>query len=148
MSLTPTQIDLIRASFEDIAEAPDDAASVFYGDLFRRAPEVRGLFVEDMERQGRKLINTLGAVVAQLDMLDLLVPMLRDLALRHVAYGVQPEDYARVGEALATMISTCCKTMPDPDCTEAWTIAYSHLAETMIALADEAILDGVGGAST
>lgn len=147
MSLTSQQIDLIRASFEDIADAPDDAASVFYSDLFRRAPEVRSLFVEDMDRQGRKLVNTLGAVVAQLDMLDLLVPMLRDLALRHVAYGVQPDDYAKVGEALGTMITTCCKSMPDPDCTEAWSIAYDHLAHTMIALADEAISDGVSGAT-
>lgn len=141
MLLTPRQIDLIQGSFEDITEAPGEAAAIFYADLFSRAPQVKALFVEDMDRQGRKLINTLGAVVAQLDMLDLLVPMLRDLALRHVAYGVQPKDYAPVGEALGTMISKCCRSMPDPECSAAWLAAYSHLAETMIALSDEDALD-------
>ena len=100
MSLTPEQIDLIQESFADIAEAPGEAAAVFYATLFERAPQVRKLFVEDMERQGRKLINTLGVVVSQLDSLDAMMPVLEDLALRHPAYGVRPEAYAPVAEAL------------------------------------------------
>lgn len=134
MSLTPEQIDLIQESFADIAEAPGEAAAVFYATLFERAPQVRKLFVEDMERQGRKLINTLGVVVSQLDSLDAMMPVLEDLALRHTAYGVRPEDYAPVADALSTMIQTCCRSMPDPDCSAAWMAAYQHLADTMIAL--------------
>ncbi|MEM1387021.1 MAG: globin domain-containing protein [Pseudomonadota bacterium] len=137
MSLTQKQIDLIQSSFEDIAEFPGEAASVFYGDLFDRSPHLQALFVNDMERQGRKLINTLGAVVSQLQMFDLMLPEISDLALRHVAYGVQPQDYEPVGAALDTMVLKCCRSMPDPECSEAWAAAYALLAETMIALAAE-----------
>ncbi|MEM6384528.1 MAG: globin domain-containing protein [Pseudomonadota bacterium] len=137
MSLTQRQIDLIQSSFEDIAEYPGEAASVFYGDLFARSPHLRPLFVNDMDRQGRKLINTLGAVVSQLQMFDLLLPELRDLALRHVAYGVQPEDYVPVGDAMNTMVSKCLRSTPDPECAAAWAAAYSLLAEAMIALSNE-----------
>ena len=98
--MTPQQVNQVQTSFTKIVPIADKAAALFYGRLFEMAPETRALFCDDMGRQGRKLIAALATVVSSLSDFDAIVRIARELAKRHVAYGVQPEHYALVGSAL------------------------------------------------
>ena len=85
-----------------------------------------------MKEQGRKLMATLGVVVAGLDKLDTLMPAVRALAQKHVAYGVQPEHYGAVGAALLWTLEKGLGEAYTPEVADAWTEAYSALSGAMI----------------
>jgi nitric oxide dioxygenase len=131
--MTPAQIGLIQTSFERVAPHTDAAATMFYGRLFEIAPDVKPLFKSDMTEQGRKLMTTLAVVVNGLTNLEAVLPAVKSLAVKHVSYGVAPEHYQPVGEAL---IWTLAKALGDDftdDTREAWLTAYTTLAQVMIA---------------
>ncbi|SDE67616.1 globin family protein [Ruegeria marina] len=131
-----TQISLVQASFAKVVPIADTAAGLFYADLFETAPEVKPYFRgTDITEQGKKLMMTLGTVVNGLHNLDAIVPVAEQLAIRHVAYGVQAEDYAKVG---ASRLRTLNKGLGDafpPEVEAAWTAAYTTLSGVMIAAA-------------
>src|SRR6266404_190010 len=60
------------------------------------SPGDQGAFRRRHERPGA----TIAVVVASLDRLDKILPAVKDLAVRHVGYGVEDRHYAKVGEAL------------------------------------------------
>jgi nitric oxide dioxygenase len=127
-----TQITLIQGSFAKVVPIKDAAAEIFYADLFETAPEVKPYFANaDMKDQGSKLMATLGVVVNGLRDLDKIVPVAQQLAIKHVDYGVKPQDYDSVG---ASLLRTLEKGLGDdftPEVKEAWTVAYTTLAGVM-----------------
>ena len=131
MSLTPRQVSLIQGSFAKVEPIAAQAAAIFYDKLFEYDPRVRGLFKTDMKSQGGKLMAVLKAAVSGLNDLGKLVPVLQQLAARHLKYGVTVDDYTPVGNALLFAL----KKGLGPDFTaeteEAWTALYRVVATTM-----------------
>ena len=130
--MTPHQITLVQSSFASVAPIAEQAAALFYARLFELAPEVRPMFKGDMVQQGSKLIAMLATVVNGLRRVEDIVPVAQKLAVRHVAYGVQPAHYAVVGTAL---IDTLAKGLGDAftsDTRLAWETAYGTLSAVMI----------------
>lgn len=138
--LTEREIALIQDSFEKVQPIADVAARLFYSRLFVIAPQTRALFPGDsdsapMAEQGKKLMATLGAVVAGLRDLDAMLPVAGALARRHVDYGVQPEHYAPVGEALLWTLEQGLEDAFTTETKAAWAKAYGALSSAMIATA-------------
>jgi len=107
-------------------------ARSFYSELFRIAPETERLFQSDMQVQGLKLTETLDFIVDHLEEPDVLLPAARDLAIRHVSYGVAKEHYAFVGQALITSMASMMGSAFDDKAEAAWTAAYTGLADHMV----------------
>lgn len=136
--MTPSQIDLIQNSFAKVVPIADTAAGLFYGRLFEIAPEVKPLFKGDMTAQGKKLMATLGIVVAGLRDLPSIVPAAEALARKHVGYGVKDEYYAPVGAALLWTLEQGLGSDFTPEVKDAWGEAYGLLSSVMIAAAAQA----------
>ncbi|MFW5678676.1 MAG: globin domain-containing protein [Pseudomonadota bacterium] len=132
MSLDDRELDLLRATLRDMARAAPASASIFYDRLFEIAPETRPLFTSDMEQQGVKMMSTLGAIVAQLHDQVALAPIVADLARRHVAYGVVPAHYEKLGEALLWTVARSLGPRCTPEVRVVWTKAYAALAAAML----------------
>ncbi|MET1416430.1 globin domain-containing protein [Roseibium sp. HPY-6] len=132
MTLSQEDIDLIRTSFISLSANLQHAGDVFYETLFEIAPHTRDLFLQDMASQSVKLMSTLGLVVSQLQNAGELEPIVKDLALRHLAYGVEKEHYFIVREALITMLRTVLDAQHPEAVFAAWTRAYDGLANVMI----------------
>lgn len=134
--MNETQITLVQNSFAKIVPIKDAAAEIFYTDLFETAPEVQPYFAHtDMSKQGTKLMATLAVVVNGLRDLAKIVPVAEALAVKHVGYGVQAEDYDKVG---ASLLRTLEKGLGDgftPEVADAWATAYGTLAGAMKAAA-------------
>jgi nitric oxide dioxygenase len=138
--VTPTQIDLIRASWTKVEPIADTAAQLFYGRLFELDPRTKVLFRRtDMEAQRRNLTQTLTVVVKSLDKLDAIVPAVQALGRRHAGYGVRAEDYDTVGAALLWTFEQGLGPDFDDATREAWAAAYGLLASVMIDAAAEAV---------
>lgn len=136
--LTDRQIALIQDSFIHVLPITDDAAAIFYRNLFDRAPETRPLFRSDMKLQGRKLFLMLSTIVDGLDRLDTIVPVARELAIRHVRYGARPQHYQAVGAALIETLRTGLGAAFDPETEAAWATAYDVLSGVMLDAARQA----------
>lgn len=132
MALTGEEAELVRNSFRVVSQSSGQAAARFYQILFENTPQIRALFLNDMERQGTMLMSKLGLVVAEIQKLDSIVPVLEDLALRHVAYGVKPDHYPLVSAALLQMLAEVLGDGFTPATKAAWTKAYDELSTLMI----------------
>lgn len=131
MTITPRQIQLVRSSFMEIEPVASQAAHLFYTKLFEYAPELRPLFKKDIHSQGRMLMATLKVAVKGLNDLNALVPVLERLAKQHVSYGVKPEDYAPVGNALLWALKQGLGEKWTPEMRTAWVDTFRLMATTM-----------------
>lgn len=137
--LTQAQIKAVRDTFKPVAAIQDKAAALFYDRLFKMAPDVKPLFANsNMKDQGKKLMSTIAVAVGSLEKLGELVPVVRDLGVRHLDYGVQPEHYDVVGEALLATLDEALGSAFTPEARDAWTLTYWLLANEMKHAASEA----------
>ncbi|RYY01541.1 MAG: hemin receptor [Gammaproteobacteria bacterium] len=133
--MNATKIHLIRASFALVAPASQVVGLIFYRNLFELDPKLKSLFPADLNQQSAKLMQMLSAAVSSLDNLDDLVPVVQQLAKRHVKYGVTPQHYQTVGAAL---LNTLVEGLGDDLSAEAfiaWKELYLLLSHTMITAA-------------
>lgn len=126
------QIDLVQNSFMHLTPIAGQLAEAFYKRLFEIAPEVRPLFKGDMTEQGGKLMATLGVAVKGLTNLEGIIPVVEELARKHLGYGVEAEHYESVGAALLDALEFSLGSAYSPDIGDAWASAYSILSSTMI----------------
>jgi NAD(P)H-flavin reductase len=130
-------IAAMRANFAKAAATGDEAPLYFYSHLFLSHPETRQLFPVSMAHQRDRLFAALGDVVARVDDLDALVPILRQLGQDHRKFGTVAAHYPAVG---ASLLATLEHFDDDwsPELAKDWTEAYTLVAEVMIAAAEEA----------
>ena len=136
--MTPDQVRLVQDSFAKVRPIAGTAADLFYGRLFETAPQVRGLFPDDMTEQKRKLMAMLGMAVANLNHPESVVPALQDLGRKHVAYGTQAGHYAPVGDALLWTLERGLGPDFTPEVRDAWVATYALVAGVMQQAAEEA----------
>ena len=134
-ALSQHQIALVQSSFAKVVPIAETAAELFYGRLFEVAPDVKPLFKGDMKGQGRKLMTTLNLVIASLRNLQSIMPAVETLAVKHVAYGVEPVHYAKVGEALLWTLEKGLGPDFTRETRDAWAATYGALSGAMIAAA-------------
>lgn len=129
--MTPEQITLIQSSWAKVVPIKDTAAELFYGKLFELDPAVKPMFRGDMAEQGRKLMMSLNVVVNGIANLGDLVPNIQEMGRRHVAYGVKAQHYDSVGAAILWTLEQGLGADFTPATREAWTAAYTTLANVM-----------------
>jgi hemoglobin-like flavoprotein len=123
----------LETSFDLVAPRGEELIDEFYARLFQTAPAVMPLFAgTDMPRQKAMLLGTLVLLRKSLRDLDAIVPALRKLGARHVAYGAQPEHYAAVGAALMGAMAAIAGPAWLPTHETAWQHAYAIVAATML----------------
>jgi hemoglobin-like flavoprotein len=129
--MKPSQIDLVQSTFAQVALVSDDVASMFYWRLFTLDPDLRAMFRGDMKEQGRKLMAMLSSVVRSLRNLDTIVPGIQALGARHAGYSIRDEHYETVAIALLWTFEQALGHGFTDDVRDAWTSAYTLLADTM-----------------
>ena len=115
---------------------PEVAGALFYERLFATNPSFRPLFKNDMRIQVGRLIAMLAMVVYNLHQPGRVLPAIRDLAVRHVEYGVKLADYDALREALLWTLEQGLGEDLTPAAREAWTVCYDELAGEMKEAAD------------
>ena len=99
--MTPERRQLVTESWKQLAPNGSLVGQIFYRRLFEIDPSLRSMFTASlMDEQIRKLTTMLDLIVHWLDVPERLVPVLKQLGVRHSTYGVQDEHYAKVGSAL------------------------------------------------
>ena len=134
-------LNALETSFDLVAPRGDDLMDEFYSRLFAAAPAVKPLFPTDMKRQKVMLLGALVLLRKSLRDLDAIVPKLRELGARHVAYGAQPEHYPVVGTALIASMAAIAGDAWTAEYEAAWAEAFEIVAATMIEGAESVALE-------
>ena len=136
------ELEALETSFDLVAADGDRLMDVFYDRLFAAAPAVRPLFAgTDLRRQKSMLLAALVLLRKSLRNLEAVVPTLRALGARHVAYGARPEHYPVVGEVLIASMAEVAGDAWRPEYERAWAAAFGVVAGAMLEGAAEAELD-------
>ncbi len=131
MSLTPQQVETLQSSFRILEPLGATVAELFYLRLFELDPSVVPLFKGNMKEQGRKFMQVVAVAVGGISGLTTLVPVIKQLGIRHAIYGVQPEHYDSVREALLWAIARVLQDAYTEDVRTAWVMAYAALVGVM-----------------
>ncbi|MFC0117652.1 globin family protein [Pseudoalteromonas xiamenensis] len=131
MAITPRQKLLVQESFKLVEPIAEQAAGLFYQTLFTYDPSLKPLFKSDLKSQGKKLMMTLKVAVKGLDDLDALVPVLQQLAARHVDYGVKASHFTPVGNALLYTLKQGLGEKWNPELRQAWVDTFRVVATVM-----------------
>jgi hemoglobin-like flavoprotein len=129
--MTSAETKLVQDSFPAIAQQAGPISMLFYGRLFQMDPQLRPMFRQDIELQGRKLMDMLSALTSRLNRFEEVVPILRALGQRHVAYGVRAEHYDLVSKALMWAFGTALESNFDSALRAAWMAVIADVAKVM-----------------
>jgi hemoglobin-like flavoprotein len=139
--MTPAQVKLVQDSFKKIVPIADLAADFFYARLFVLAPEVRGLFPQDLSGQKKKLMQMLTAAIANLHQMEKILPAIQALGRRHADYGVTDKHYEVVGAALLWTLHQGLGAQFTAPVKEAWAQTYFTVSTVMKKAAAEAFAE-------
>lgn len=136
----PFDPSLLRDSFELVLQRDQAFPHRFYELLFERWPQARSLFIRNSEgAQNAMLAQTLMAVLDHFGDDAWLDAKLVPLGMQHAQYGVTPEMYDWVGDALISAVAE----VSAEDWTEAhqaaWKAAYVKIARIMCPVAATAV---------
>ena len=131
--MTNKQIDLVKSSWAIVATIdPLTVGGLFYNRLFEIAPQLKHMFRNPMPEQSKKLLAMINYVISKLNKLEDILDEVAKLARRHVSYGVKPDHYTIVGEALLWTLEKGLADKWNSEVKEAWTDCYQILSSAMI----------------
>lgn len=122
----------VQASLSILLKDEEQFAALFYEKVFTKAPQVRAMFKNNMQIQGRLLTHMLGGIVYSLSRPGHLKLGLKSLGKNHAKYGVVPEHYPVVKEAMLETIEEQLGEAYNENIGASWTQAMDFVLMYMI----------------
>jgi len=132
--ITERQADLIINSWASLAGREFETMASFYNALFKKAPEVRFYFPDDMNQMAEKLHKTIDIVVANAYDMSKLIPELHALGRYHKnKIGIEPSQYPLVINCLQHAIKRAMGDAYTDEIGQSWRVAFVFISRHMIA---------------
>lgn len=135
MSLTPQQIDIIKATVPVVQEYGTTITTAFYKNVLDANPALNNIFNQTNQKNGaqpRALSGALAAYAANIDDLAVLSDAVERICQKHASLFIRPEHYPIVGKYLLEAMGQVLGAALTPEILDAWTAAYNQLAQIMI----------------
>ncbi|APA12150.1 hypothetical protein sscle_09g069200 [Sclerotinia sclerotiorum 1980 UF-70] len=135
MSLTPQQIDIIKATVPVVQEHGTSITTTFYKNVLAANPALNNIFNQTNQKNGdqpRALAGALAAYAANIDNLTVLSDAVERICQKHASLFIRPEHYPIVGKFLLEAMGEVLGPALTAEILDAWTAAYEQLANIMI----------------
>ncbi|THV48254.1 hypothetical protein BGAL_0259g00090 [Botrytis galanthina] len=135
MSLTPQQIDIIKATVPVVQEYGTAITTTFYKNVLDANPALNNIFNQTNQKNGaqpRALSGALAAYAANIDNLVVLSDAVERICQKHASLFIRPEHYPIVGKYLLEAMGQVLGAALTLEILDAWTAAYNQLAQIMI----------------
>lgn len=135
MSLTPDQVQLIKATVPVLQEHGNTITTVFYKNMLTEVPELNNVFNTANQLNGhqqRALAGALFAYASNIDNLGALSPAVELICNKHSSLYIKPDDYKVVGKYLLEAMQQVLGDALTPEILDAWAAAYWQLANLFI----------------
>lgn len=129
--MTREEIALVQESFASLRPIPKGVGRAFYENLFTLDPALKALFKGDLDAQGAMFVSALGLAVAGLDDATSGERPLRDLGVRHAAYGVTDSHFDTFREALVLTLRAQVGAGFTEKHAAAWRAAFDRIGVVM-----------------
>jgi nitric oxide dioxygenase len=137
MSLSPSTIEIVKATAPAVAMNAEKITTRMYEILFDKYPETKELFKNAEPDQHKKLAMAVGAYAANIDNLEVLGKAVEKMATTHVRTKVKPEHYPMVGTSILGAITVVLGDAATEEVLAAWGEAFFFLADILIAREQE-----------
>jgi nitric oxide dioxygenase len=137
--LTPSQVQIIKATVPVLAEHGSTITTKFYADMLTAYPELKNVFNNTHQATGhqpRALAGALYAYAANIDNLGALSPAVELICHKHASLFIRPEQYDIVGTYLLSTMKAVLGDAATEEILDAWGAAYWQLANLMIGKED------------
>ncbi|MDX1802953.1 MAG: NO-inducible flavohemoprotein [Alcanivorax sp.] len=144
MSLTPHQQDLILATVPLLREGGEALTRHFYALMFNDYPQVKSLFNQTHQQDGRQPRALAGAVLAYAENIRnpmVLAAAIEGIVNKHASLNILPEHYPIVGNSLLKAMGEVLGDVLTPEIADAWGAAYWQLANLLIAEEEKVYAD-------
>jgi hemoglobin-like flavoprotein len=127
-------VALLRESFDRVLEREPNLTHRFYDHLFALHPQAKPMFHRSPRAtQEKMLADALVSVIDHLEDSPWLVEKLGAMGIKHVDYGVTPEMYPWVGEALVATLAEVSGPDWSDELAREWGAAYGAITSLMLA---------------
>lgn len=130
-----TQKEWVKATIPTLENHGVALTTHFYQRMLKHNPELKNLFNQGHQRDGRQQQALAGTVLAYAQHIDepsVLEPVIKRIANKHVSLGIRAEHYAIVGKHLLASIQEVLGDAASAELIEAWSAAYQQLANLFI----------------
>jgi nitric oxide dioxygenase len=142
--LSEKTIAIIKTTVPALQQHANAITEHFYPLLFKQYPEVLPYFNQTNQGKGtqpKALANAVVAYGANIDELGNLSEAVQAIVQKHCSLGIQPEQYAAVGDCLLQAITAVLGAAATEEIIDAWGQAYGQLAEILIAAEERVYAD-------
>jgi nitric oxide dioxygenase len=129
--MTQDDIALVQRSWSNLSTVKHVSAELFYVKLFELDPLLRLLYGDDLQLRKEKYLQLMDATVRGLGRMDVLMPAVRELGIRHPLFGDSDEHHASVAQALLWTLQKCLRADFTPQVRSAWIRTYGVLSQTL-----------------
>ncbi len=133
-------IDIVKSTAPVLAEHGTAITTRFYQMMFANHPELLNVFNHANQKTGRQqtaLANTVYAAAQHIDQLEVLIPVVKQIAHKHRSLGIKAEQYPIVGKYLLMAIKEVLGDAATDDIINAWAEAYQAIADVFIQVEEE-----------
>ncbi|UDI78663.1 nitric oxide dioxygenase [Staphylococcus taiwanensis] len=126
---------IIKETVPVLQEKGTEITSYFYNRMFQQHPELKNMFNQTNQQKGFQstaLAQSVLAAAVNIDNLGNIMPVVREIAYKHVALQVPPAGYDIVGENLIEAIKAVVGLEDDHPIIQTWKKAYQEIADVFI----------------
>ncbi|SDX46937.1 NO-inducible flavohemoprotein [Flavobacterium degerlachei] len=134
------QKELIKATVPVLKSNGNDLITYFYQRMLSNNPELKNIFNMANQASGKQQNALTAAVLAYAENIEdpsVLINVLKSIGNKHVSLNIAPEQYDIVGNHLIASIKEVLADAATEELLEAWTCAYTELAQIMIGIEAE-----------
>lgn len=131
-------IDIVKDTVPVLKERGIELTQLFYKTMFENNPEVKPLFDISRQNSGEQpklLAMAILAAAENIDNLEVMIPAVKNIGLKHVAANIKPEHYPIVGKNLLLAMEALLN--PGVEVIEAWAKAYTVISDIFIKMENE-----------
>jgi len=135
--LSTQQKEIIKSTAPILEVKGEEITTRFYNMLFQNHPELLNIFNQTNQKKGRQqtaLANSIVAAAYNIDQLENILPVVKQIAHKHRSLGVLPEHYPIVGEHLLLAIQDVLGEAATDEILNAWENAYQVIADVFIGI--------------
>lgn len=133
-------IKTVKETAPVLKEHSNEIGKRFYQLLFKKVPDLYNLFNQTNQKRGiqqEALAYSVYAAGENIDHLEAVEPVIRRVTEKHVAIGVEAEQYPVVGETLLEAVKDVLGETASDDILDAWGKAYKYIADEFIRIENE-----------
>jgi nitric oxide dioxygenase len=118
--------ELIGKSWDKLAGRHEEVVSQFYARFFEEYPDYRRFFPENLDRQMKKMVETMALVARVSDETEVAHPHLVKVGHKHTGYQLRAEDLERFKQVFLKVVGEYCGSDWSGECQKAWTEVFDN----------------------